>query len=108
MNKKNFFPLVLTMLLLLSACQSRATPTLEPTSTFAPTDTPVVENTPTSLPPTPTEDPNPRYRDPTAPIEARVEDLLARMTLEEKIGQMTLIEKNSIQPWAVTPLTGWR
>jgi hypothetical protein len=29
-------------------------------------------------------------------IPARVEELLARMTLEEKIGQMTLVEKNKI------------
>lgn len=36
------------------------------------------------------------YRNPTLPIETRVEDLLARMTLDEKIGQMTLVEKNSI------------
>ncbi len=38
------------------------------------------------------------YWDSTLPIEERVEDLLARMTLDEKIGQMTLIEKNSIPP----------
>ena len=41
------------------------------------------------------------YRDPTQPIETRVEDLLARMTLAEKIGQMTLVEKNSLNPQAV-------
>jgi beta-glucosidase len=29
-----------------------------------------------------------RYQDPSAPIEARVSDLLARMTLEEKVAQM--------------------
>ena len=28
------------------------------------------------------------YKDPTAPVESRVEDLLGRMTLEEKVGQM--------------------
>ncbi|PMP87479.1 MAG: beta-glucosidase, partial [Chloroflexus aggregans] len=38
----------------------------------------------------------PLYRNPAAPIAERVEDLLQRMTLAEKIGQMTLIEKNSI------------
>jgi beta-glucosidase len=37
------------------------------------------------------------YRDPSQPIEARVADLLSYMTLEEKIGQMALVEKNSIQ-----------
>jgi beta-glucosidase len=35
-------------------------------------------------------------------IEARVEDLLTRMTLEEKIGQMTQVEKNSIKPGDIT------
>lgn len=38
------------------------------------------------------------YRDSSLPIETRVEDLLSRMTLEEKIGQMTLVENNSITP----------
>jgi beta-glucosidase len=33
----------------------------------------------------------PLYKDPTAPVEARVEDLLARMTLEEKVAQMMSI-----------------
>jgi beta-glucosidase len=34
----------------------------------------------------------------SAPIEQRVEKLLACMTLDEKIGQMTQVEKNSIKP----------
>ena len=34
--------------------------------------------------------------------EARVEDLLKRMTLDEKIGQMTQVEKNSIRPGDIT------
>ncbi|HZJ22166.1 MAG TPA: glycoside hydrolase family 3 protein, partial [Anaerolineales bacterium] len=40
--------------------------------------------------------------DPLQPLEARVEALLARMTLEEKIGQMTQVEKNSIKPGDTT------
>ncbi|XP_031111405.1 uncharacterized protein LOC116015470 isoform X2 [Ipomoea triloba] len=32
------------------------------------------------------------YKDPKQPVEARVRDLMDRMTLEEKIGQMTQIE----------------
>ncbi|GAB5492801.1 MAG: glycoside hydrolase family 3 N-terminal domain-containing protein [Phototrophicaceae bacterium] len=42
------------------------------------------------------------YQDPSLDIEARVADLLGRMSLEEKFGQMTLIEKGSINPDAVT------
>lgn len=42
------------------------------------------------------------YRDSSLPIETRVEDLLGRMTLDEKIGQMTLVENNSITPDEVT------
>lgn len=42
------------------------------------------------------------YLDPALDIESRVEDLLARMTLVEKIGQMTLIENNSITSQSVT------
>jgi hypothetical protein len=35
-----------------------------------------------------------KYKDPSQPVNARVEDLLSRMTLEEKIGQMTQIERS--------------
>ena len=40
---------------------------------------------------------NPRYLDNSLPIEERVADLMSYMTLEEKIGQMTLLEKNSLK-----------
>jgi len=40
----------------------------------------------------------------TADVAARVEALLAQMTLAEKIGQMTQVEKNSITPAAVAKL----
>jgi beta-glucosidase len=39
---------------------------------------------------------NAPYKNPELPVADRVEDLMARMTLDEKIGQMTLVEKNSI------------
>src|SRR5215212_9112385 len=42
------------------------------------------------------------YTDPSQPVETRVEDLLTRMTLDEKIGQMTQVEKNSITPGDIT------
>lgn len=41
------------------------------------------------------------YRDPLQPVAARLADLLARMTLDEKIGQLTLVEIDSIDPTAV-------
>jgi beta-glucosidase len=44
------------------------------------------------------------YKDASLPVEERVDDLLARMTLEEKIGQMTLVEKNSINEDDITDL----
>lgn len=55
---------------------------------------------PTSLPTTKTVvtvSADPRYKQADAPLGERVDDLLARMTLAEKIGQMTLVEKDSIQ-----------
>lgn len=44
----------------------------------------------------------PIYQNPNARVPARVEDLLSRMTLQEKTGQMTLIEKDSLTP-AMSP-----
>jgi len=37
------------------------------------------------------------YKNASLPVEDRVKDLLGRMTVEEKIGQMTQVEKNSIK-----------
>ncbi|CAA0836029.1 Glycosyl hydrolase family protein [Striga hermonthica] len=34
-----------------------------------------------------------KYRDPKQPLKVRIKDLMSRMTLEEKIGQMTQIER---------------
>ncbi|RVU05649.1 beta-glucosidase [Novosphingobium umbonatum] len=38
----------------------------------------------------------PLYKDAKAPVEARVDDLLARMTLEEKIAQITTVWENKV------------
>lgn len=35
-----------------------------------------------------------KYKDPKQPLGARIKDLMSRMTLEEKIGQMTQIERS--------------
>jgi beta-glucosidase len=40
---------------------------------------------------------DPAYKDPAAPVARRVDDLLGRMTLEEKIGQMTQADHASLQ-----------
>ncbi|WP_346533665.1 glycoside hydrolase family 3 N-terminal domain-containing protein [Micromonospora sp. DPT] len=42
------------------------------------------------------------YQDPTLPVATRVADLLSRMTLDEKIGQMTQAERGSATPTDVT------
>lgn len=52
---------------------------------------PIPSNTPFS------EITNAVYQDPTASIEARVEDLLGRMTTAEKIGQLILVAKSSVR-----------
>ncbi|EPS62891.1 hypothetical protein M569_11897 [Genlisea aurea] len=44
---------------------------------------------------------NPRYRDPKQALNVRIRDLLGRMSLEEKIGQMTQIERKSATPQVV-------
>jgi beta-glucosidase len=46
--------------------------------------------------PTASASQRPVYLDPTAPVQARVNDLLARMTLPEKVGQMVQIEVTQI------------
>ena len=74
------------ILLALTACQATPTP--------APTAAPTSE--------TATDSEALIYTDPEVPVADRIDDLLARMTLEEKIGQMTLVEKNSLEPADVT------
>ncbi|MBZ0288497.1 MAG: glycoside hydrolase family 3 protein, partial [Anaerolineae bacterium] len=44
------------------------------------------------------------YKDASLNAEERADDLLARMTIDEKIGQLTLVEKNSINPDDITDL----
>ncbi|MFC6023133.1 glycoside hydrolase family 3 N-terminal domain-containing protein [Plantactinospora solaniradicis] len=42
------------------------------------------------------------YQDPALPVATRVDDLLARMSLDEKIGQMTQAERASVTPADIT------
>src|SRR5690349_16255118 len=44
------------------------------------------------------QSPSPLYKNPNAPLEERIQDLLARMTLEEKIAQITTVwtHKNDV------------
>lgn len=39
-----------------------------------------------------------KYKDPTQSLNVRIKDLLQRMTLEEKIGQMVQIERSIATP----------
>ncbi|HEX8682931.1 MAG TPA: glycoside hydrolase family 3 N-terminal domain-containing protein [Ardenticatenaceae bacterium] len=116
--KRGLSRLLLLFVLLLLGCQ--ATPTPLPSEPVAVPEAPTVttvDATPTPLGPTPTAlvapssecDPaaaavDPPYKDPQLCIEARVEDLLARMSLAEKVGQMTQVEKNSIEDSDITDL----
>lgn len=74
--------------LFLSACAApiQASSTATPGPTVVPSATPI---------------PN-LYKDTSQPVEARIDNLLAQMTLEEKIGQMTQVEKGSIKPGDIT------
>jgi beta-glucosidase len=54
-----------------------------------------------TLQPTPTAN-VPLYKDPSQPVGARVEDLLSRMSLDEKVGQMVQPAQNSIPAAAVS------
>ncbi len=94
MEKRSLFStILLTFIFILSACAPQATPVV-PTEMVPTADSsdPVVEFD------------NTLYQQADAPIAERVENLLAQMTLAEKIGQMTLIEKGSIQDDEVSSL----
>jgi beta-glucosidase len=42
------------------------------------------------------------YQDPSLPVSVRVDDLLSRMSLDDKIGQMTQAERSSVTPAQIT------
>ncbi len=82
---KRITSLALLVVFLLASCGTpysitRGTPTVTATATLPP----------------------PIYQDASQPGEKRVEDLLSRMTLDEKIGQMTQVEIGSIGKGDIT------
>jgi beta-glucosidase len=83
---KRTISFLLLAVMLSVSCAPKTAPT--PTVTPGPTSTPTL--------------PAPIYNDPSQPIEARVEDLLSRMTMDEKIGQMTQVDKYAIRPGDIT------
>ncbi len=70
------------------------------------TGLPVAKIPPTAVPTAtlPAVAPDAAYKNAKLPVEKRVDDLLARMALAEKIGQMTQVEKNSMKLEDVTGL----
>src|SRR5215207_7390142 len=84
---KRIFSLLFLLSFTLSACGAQTS------TTDIPTEKPVAATA--SLGPV-------IYTDPSRPTEQRIDDLLSRMTLDEKIGQMTQVEKNSIKPGDIT------
>ncbi len=86
---KKLFAVLMLIFMVLSACQPAAETALEELPQAG-------EGGETSA-----EILVPDYLNPNLPAADRAADLLSRMTLDEKIGQMTLIEKGSITPDAV-------
>ncbi len=93
---------IVGVLFALAGCEQAAP---EPELTQAPVATEVIAE-PTEATegveeaePTPTAVPRGfPYQNADLSVDERVEDLLGRMSLDEKIGQMTLVEKDSISP----------
>ncbi len=78
-----------------------AATTVAPAATQAGT-TPSKTEPPTTAPSATVAPEAPTYSDPAAPIEERVDDLLARMSLADKVGQMTMVDRAHITPEQVT------
>lgn len=92
---KKRFAILLLALTLLTACG----PAVAPEETPVLLDQPEVGEATATPPAEPSSDP--AYLNSELTPEARADDLLSRMTMPEKIGQMTLIEKGSVTPDAV-------
>jgi beta-glucosidase len=83
---KRLSSLMILAAFILASCSTQSTPVPSVVPTIIPTETMSA----------------PIYTDPSQPVEARVQDLLDRMTMDEKIGQMTQVELGSIAPGDIT------
>lgn len=97
--KNRIFSLLVVICLALSACQQ---PTAVPTAAPTAAATPAAVTAPAATPAASATEAPVLYLDASQPPAARAADLLSRMTLDEKIGQMAQVEKNSITPADVT------
>jgi beta-glucosidase len=116
---KELTPWIIVALILLSGCQSAARSVsqeagvllIPPTPTVEATAAPVVTETQAlTLVVTPAivhtaSGELALYQDPKQPVEARVKDLLSRMTTEEKIGQMMQPSYGDVTPAEVATLS---
>ena len=100
--RRSLLTLFVVFAFLLAACGGKvpaSIPSVESITTTVPT-----LSTTTSSPSTESATAQPSSMETSAgpSVESRIEDLLSRMTLDEKIGQMTQVEKNSIKPGDIT------
>jgi beta-glucosidase len=65
---------------------------------------PPAASTPPATTPSPADGSSADWREPSQPPDARATALLAEMTTDEKIGQMTQLEQGSVTPKGVTDL----
>ena len=92
---KKIYAIIILALVLLTACGPVAAPEQTPDLIDQPE---VADFTSTPEPTIPAE---PAYLNAELSPQERAQDLVSRMTMAEKIGQMTLIEKGSVTPAAV-------
>jgi beta-glucosidase len=116
---KELTPWIIVALILLSGCQSAArsvsqeagvllippTPTVEATAAPVVTETQALTLVVTPATVHTASGELALYKDPKQPVEARVKDLLSRMTTEEKIGQMMQPSYGDVTPAEVATLS---
>ncbi len=87
-------PVCLVVLILaLASCQTGGNQKAASTTALPATNTATLQSPAATVAQAPAST---KYKDASQPIQARVDDLLAQMTEDEKIGQMTQVEKNAL------------